>query len=232
MSFQNSPSLETDFAQGEHAEEQEGKRSKSKKKKKTAAEHDQYGNFRSVKVTSKGKVIIGFARQFVKPLHDGQDTNDISDAEYQVKAKEAPHKDFYDAMKNLRKHALALLEMDGEDFTTYSVIEFKIKGDIDKKNSRVNMVLGKRLRRNDKTVKFGPTGDVSMYGNSDYSENEELTTLVLAAIDEIYAYLGGKYADDTDGQLPLFHFRYTRKPRSRRMRPWVCLPVSTPKPGS
>jgi hypothetical protein len=160
--------------------------------------------FRGIKITAKGRVVINFGKRIIKPLEEGQDTNDEVEIDYQIKCNQQPHKDLFDAMKMLRKHALALAEIDVDTkaLTNYTVIGFVISGDIEKQNSRIDMIIGHTVKRTGKIISI-KTGQVVMYGDdSDYKDNEEMSKLVVKAINEVWLLVGGKFQEDD--QLPLF----------------------------
>ncbi len=143
-------------------------------------------------------------------LGNGTDEDDELDQpspigfKYSIKSPRYPHKDFSDAMKKLRKHALAINEMnygDAKALSDYNIIQVKIAGDVTLRQSRVVMVVSKYVNRTEKYVKFS-TCQVTMYGESKYPEAADMTKLIESLIIEAEAYMNGKCQEED--QLPLF----------------------------
>jgi hypothetical protein len=64
------------------------------------------------------------------------------------------------------------------------------------------MIIGHTVKRTGKIISI-KTGQVVMYGDdSDYKDNEEMSKLVVKAINEVWLLVGGKFQEDD--QLPLF----------------------------
>jgi hypothetical protein len=205
-------------------EETELKVSKGKRQSKTL--EDQFTDFekktaeseptvsrilRSLKTTSKGKVIVTFIKKVTMPIKPGQEANEEFLIPYTVKSPYKPHKDLYSAMKKLKKHALALNEIYPDDAKgcdkDYSVIGFNLSGDLDMQTARVDLILGKHVERTGKIIGI-PTGQVALYendeekGGSDYHDIDELATAVEKVAEQVFKYIDGSYAEE--GQLPLF----------------------------
>ncbi len=123
---------------------------------------------------------------------------------YSVKSPRYPHKDFTDAFKKLRKHALAICEMqygDAKALSNYEVIKVKIAGDITLRQSRVVMKVAKFVDRTQKYIKW-TTPQVTMYGESKYEDAPDMAKLIEHLILEATAYMNGKSREDD--QLALF----------------------------
>lgn len=164
-----------------------------------------------IKPGTFNQVFIGFVNVLSDSKNGTEEEEEqIISPEYTAKSPHAPHKDFLDAMKKLRKYALESSEMtvDSKEMPQWNVSEIKIAGDMDMQNSRVQFVMSKLVKRINKYIKVGPTPQVSMYPEKDdalrYHNAEAMTKEIEKVIDEAFKYLSGKYADDEDSQLPLF----------------------------
>lgn len=161
-----------------------------------------------ISINAKGKVSIAFSEVITLPPVEGEDENETSANEYTVRSPNRPHKDFLDAMKKLRKDALAIgeLNFDAKSITSMTVSDIKISGDMVMKQSRVQMTLAKEVKRTGKRIKIGPLPQVTMYGTkeeSDYDNTEAMTQLIEAVVKEAWAYLEEGKCDGEE-QLPLF----------------------------
>lgn len=166
-----------------------------------------------IEITTDGEVIIHFTELRPGEVLSGNGTpEEVEDDEkepaigyhYSIKSPRYPHKDFMNAMKNLRKHALAINEMqygDAKALSDYLVTKVKIQGDVTLRQSRVTMRLEKYVNRTGKYVKI-PVAQVTMYGESKYEEAAEMSKHVENLILEATAYMNGKCQEDD--QLPLF----------------------------
>lgn len=159
-----------------------------------------------ISINAKGKVSIAFSEVITLPPVEGEDESETSANEYTVRSPNRPHKDFLDAMKKLRKDALAIgeLNFDAKSITSMTVSDIKISGDMVMKQSRVQMTLAKEVKRTGKRIKIGPLPQVTMYGEeaSEYDNAEAMTQLIEAVVEEAWLYLGGKC--EGEEQLPLF----------------------------
>ena len=156
-----------------------------------------------IAITAKGKIKITFNEITEIPPVEGAEESTTDVNEYSIKTKRKPHKDLLDAMKKLRKDALAICEMnfDGKAIGSLNVIGIKITGDIVLRQSRVVMTIAKEVKRTGKQIEWS-TPQVTMYGESEYEKAEEMSKLIQALIDETWAYLDGKC--EGESQLPLF----------------------------
>jgi hypothetical protein len=171
---------------------------------------------RMVKTTSKGKIVVSYIKRVTWPLKDGEDKNRVDDVLITGKAPFHQHKDFSAALYRLTKHALELLEIypDKEHGgkKDYTVTGIHVKGDIDMQTARVNLIVGKFVKRTDKIVPI-VTGEVALYDNdgdgSDYADIDALAKDIETLQAEAFAYLDGKAAEEeiklvANNQLPLF----------------------------
>lgn len=132
-----------------------------------------------------------------------EDQELVIDNEFRTRSKLDPHKDFIKAMDKLTKFALELAEIDDNDTSNYSVTAIKIDGDMLLKQSRVTMTLEKYVDRTGGTMSW-KVPQCEMYGQSEYANVNQMTKAIEAVITEAFNFLGGKYADTSKGQLPLF----------------------------
>lgn len=152
-------------------------------------------------------VKIGFGYSTMVENEDSGDNN-FSPIDHGIKAQLRPHKDFVDAMKSLRKYGLEICEMtvDSKEIKDWSVLGFKIVGDMTLHKSRVVLEMAKKVQRTNKIIKFR-TPQVTMFPEKEdterYAEAEKLTRLIEQVITEAWAYLNGKF-EDQEIQLKLF----------------------------
>lgn len=129
--------------------------------------------------------------------------------QFVITGKHRPHKDFVDAMKQLRKFGLELLEITTESVTDWTCQEISISGDVVMKQSRAVLTLAKKVKRTEKVATI-KTPQATMYpGKEDdqrYANAEKMSKQIEACINEAVAYLNGKYETE-DGQLALFPFK-------------------------
>lgn len=184
------------------------KASKAKTKKKEESSDEQpavkigtHDMFREIRITKNDRVVVVIATSVTLPLQEGQETNDVKEAVRTVKSDWEPHADLYDAMKAIRKHGLAMVEIEDKNFSNYGVMKLKISGDVDMQTSRAQIYLGKKVKRTGK-VSIIDCGEVVMYGDSDYKDIDKLTPLIEKIIIEAKAYVGGK--GKHPAQIPLF----------------------------
>jgi hypothetical protein len=153
-------------------------------------------------------VKIGFGHSILMKSESIEEEAETLSTQYQVKAKLRPHKDFVDAMKSLRKHGFEICEMtvDAKEIKQWTVLGFKIAGDMLLHKSRVVLEMGKKVDRTNKIIKF-KTPQVNMFPEADeesrFHDAEKLTGLIESVIEEAWAYLNGKF-EDTDLQMKLF----------------------------
>lgn len=128
----------------------------------------------------------------------------IKKNKFKTESEFMPHKDFIKAMDKLTKFALDLGEINDEDTSNYHCVALKIDGDMVMKQSRVTLSLEKFVDRTSATLQLGDMPQCEMYGDSDYGAVKQLSKAVEEVVEEAYAFLAGKYGDDSKGQLPLF----------------------------
>ena len=166
---------------------------------------------KSISIKPDGKVKIAFNELIAigeRPegniIESDEDEPNILVNEYSVRSPQLAHKDFLDAMKKLRKHALDICEIviDAKNLTSFTVSEVRLDGDIALRQARVQFILSKEVKRTDKQIKIGPTPQTTLYGESEYEGAEALAKLVEAVVSEAFAYLEGK--GENEAQLPLF----------------------------
>lgn len=161
---------------------------------------------KGIKITSKEKVLIEFTKRVTMPATGEEDSID-HDIVIKVKSPHRPHKDLESAIKKLKKHALALFELQVENDKDFSITGMKVSGDIDMQTARVELILGKTIQRTDKIVGI-PVGQISLYANdedeggSEYEGIDDLVKCVEKLNEEVFLYIDGKFADEI--QLPLF----------------------------
>lgn len=161
-------------------------------------------HFKGVKIGSK-KTHCYFEREIVNELKEGEEDNTVYITQYPIKSDTPPHQDLLKALKALTGHALAIGEFEIEGSKAqYTVIEVKIWGDMEMQQSRCELILGKKVKRTDKVIPI-KTGQVSMYGESDYPEFAKMAVLVETVKEEAWAYaFDGKFGTEDPNQLPLF----------------------------
>lgn len=127
------------------------------------------------------------------------------------------HKDLVSSMRSLRKHGLALLGISLDDeskqLKNWHATQVVISGDHTMKQSRAKLTLSVFTERTNKYSKVSPTGQVTMYPESDdkskYHDVDKLTAIIEDIIEEAWSYLNGKYGDpdldvEENPQLILF----------------------------
>ncbi len=172
---------------------------------------------KGVKTTAKGKIVISYVKRITWPLKEGEEQNKIDNVLLNGKLPFKPHKEFYSAMKKLTKHALELLEIYPDEAkggtTEYAALGLIVKGELDDETARVNIILGKHVKRTDKNVNI-QTGEVALYdkgeeGGSSYEDVDALARAVEKLSEAVFEYMDGKAAEEeiqqiASPQLPLF----------------------------
>ncbi len=158
---------------------------------------------RKIEITEDLQVKVTFVEILTVPPDHPENESTIIDNEYKVKSKHLPHTDLLGVMKKLKSHALDIveIEVDSKKKGDYQVSTVKIAGDVLLKQSRVSMVISKKVNRTGKIVPIA-VPQTTMYGESTYPEAEKMSVIIEELIEEVWQYLGGKY--EQDGQLPLF----------------------------
>ncbi len=162
--------------------------------------------FRKLEITSESQVKVKFVEIITSPPDHPENDNKISVRKYSVESEDIPHKDLINLLKKLRPHALASNEMEVEEKTKsqYNVTTVQVDGDVLMKKSRVRFTMTHDVERTGKGVPIGPGGQITMYGDSDYHDHEKMSKIIEELIGEVWEYLGGKYSEESVGQLPLF----------------------------
>jgi len=140
-----------------------------------------------IKIDAEENVEISFSE--IVPLPEkGNGTEEEEDDEpgvltneYTGKFAPKPHKDFTDAMKNLRKLALDVCEMEVGSVVDYNVSGIKISGDLLKRQSRVVLTVSKYVKRTDKVISW-KTPQITMYGESDLIKSSVFRTSELKSV--------------------------------------------------
>lgn len=162
--------------------------------------------FRKLEISDE-LIKIKFVEIITQPSSHPENDNKITARKFSVESEDEPHQDLVVKLKHLKAHVFAINEMeliDKKEKSQYSVNMVQVDGDVFLQKSRVKFGMRKEVDRNGKYVGIGPTGQVTMFGESDYPEHEKMSAIVKELIDEVWLYLSGKYADETPGQLPLF----------------------------
>lgn len=166
--------------------------------------------FRKLEVTKDLEVKINFDEILTLPPLDEGGESRIKVRHHSVFCEDVPHSDLLDALKKLKPHAFDINEMDHPEAKKkqdYRVCAVQVDGDMVLQKSRVKFTMIKHVGRTGKEIKIGPTGQVRMYGQSDYAEHEAMSKLVEKLVDEVWLYLGGKFDEDPEvqpTQLPIF----------------------------
>lgn len=167
-------------------------------------------HFRGVDLGKK-KTMIHFEREIMNELKENEEENSTYFMDYPISTNLPPHIDLVNALKALRPFGFELCEMEVEKSTrhSYNIINVKIKGDMELQQSRVEMVMGHTVKRTSKTIKW-PTGEVAMYGESDYPKFKELAKCIETLKAECYAMafegkFGFEVKDPNQLPIPLFY---------------------------
>lgn len=148
----------------------------------------------------------------LEPIDENAES-DLKKIPYSVDSPIRPHKDLYESMKKLRKHALELLGLDyiandPKNIKPFTVCKIKIAGDYLMKQSRVKMWLSMFVEDTGKIVSI-EVPETTMYGESKYHNIEKMTAIIEDIVEETWSYLEGKNGEDEykNGQLVLFPAR-------------------------
>ncbi len=168
-----------------------------------------------LKITAEGEVQLSFAQILTSDEPQETDGEEAIPDKYinkhTAKSTIKPHKDFLNCLKQLRKHALEIceIEVDSKAISSWHVCGIKISGDVELKKSRVQLILAKDVKRTGKRMEFNNCPQITMYPEPDadsakmYHDIAKLTPIVEDLIEEGFSYLNGKYEDETI-QLKLF----------------------------
>ena len=166
--------------------------------------------FRSIEITRDLEVRISFSEILTLPGIEGGEESRVNVRHHTVFSEDIPHNDLLDVLKKLKPHAFEIAEIDQPDAKKkqdYRVCFVQVDGDMVLQKSRVKFTMIKHVNRTGKEIKIGPTGQVVMYGESDYPEHEAMSKLVEKLVEEVWLYLGGKFNEDPQvqpTQLPIF----------------------------
>lgn len=166
--------------------------------------------FKKLEISSDLKVKIQFQEILtLPPIEEGGESR-LKYRNHTVESDDVPHHDLIELMKKLKPHAFEINEMDQPETkkkTDYRVSMVQVDGDMLLQKSRVKFMMLKNVPRTGKSVKIGPTGQVTMYGESDYVDHEAMSKLIEKLVEEVWLYLGGKFSEDPQiqpTQLPIF----------------------------
>lgn len=151
---------------------------------------------RSIKLKADlSKVTISFVDVVDAESTEGEEDSTVIDTKYTAKSKHKPHKDFVASMRKLLKHALASCEIEIDNLKNYSVLGLNITGDLFMNQSRVVMILAKRVERTEDVIEWS-SPQITLSDESKYQEWKDLQKLVKLVFDEVWLYLQGKHDGD------------------------------------
>lgn len=193
------------LSNGKMEAHKEKKAEKRRKKQEAVIDRTIEKRLRSIQIDPDTlEVKIGFHEVItLAPEGDEEGESHAITNKYTVKSPRKPHKDFVNKMRSLRKYAMELAEINDPDVKNYTVSAVKIDGDMLMKQSRASMVLSKKVERTGKVIDI-KVSQVAMYSDSDYHSHEKMSRAIEELEAEAWAYIGGKYMDETPNQLPLF----------------------------
>lgn len=159
---------------------------------------------RKVKITNEMNVELTFSERATMNVVDDAGKEKFVNNEYSGKFKYKPVDDFINALRNIRRHALPLIDekIGAKELKKYSVNSLTISGSIEEKNARCSMVLIKQIKRSSKPVEI-KVPEVAMFDPNEYDKCEDLVKDVKLVIKEVFAYIGGKCVEEE--QLSLFN---------------------------
>lgn len=158
-------------------------------------------------------VIIKFGHSHAEEIETDEEDGDNM-ATWTGDFPYAPHKDFINCMKSLRKLALEICEISLEDaskeLSSWGVREIKISGNYEMNKARVVLVITKHVKATNKVISFkSPQLTLSPKDEEKlkYPHADKLAKAIREIVDEAWAYINGKYGEDLgpkERQLPLF----------------------------
>lgn len=161
------------------------------------------------------KVKVKFAEVFTAEIVDDapEDAeNEIKKRYFSTTSYDRPHKDMTGSMKKLRKHCLAMIGLELADeskqLAEFAVSGIKMKGDLLMKQSRIQIIFGKKVELTGGIVEM-KTGWFEMYptdeSKSKYVDMDKVANIVEDIAEEVWSYLfDGKFEEVVDPQLALF----------------------------
>jgi hypothetical protein len=143
------------------------------------------------------KVKISFFETVDLEPVDSQKESRLKKREYCFTSDHLPTVNFTQAMRDLLPHALEINEIDLKGNTDqYTVLEVKITGDIFMNQGRVQLAIGKRVKKAKKVVKFGLTPQIELTEKSVYPAWKELKSAIEKAMERAWGYFNGEHYDD------------------------------------
>jgi hypothetical protein len=143
-------------------------------------------------------ITIGFVE--VKDVPVGNHESEPVSTHYMFKSKHRPHKDFELALRKLVDHGLKIWEIEDDNTEDYAIIGLKIAGDFYMNQSRVQLIIAKKVNRTGKIAIFPPSPQTTLSDESDYESWGDLKKLIEVVMKEAWLYIGGKHLID-DVQL-------------------------------
>lgn len=177
--------------------------------------------FKSVKITPDlNKVQVKFIEKIIMEPLPGQDDSQEYHIPHQCTPPFRPHKDLIESLKKLRRPALDFIGINladvSKDVKEFTVLSIKIAGNMDLKQSRVTIILAKKVDKLDELVEF-PIPQIIMYPNEEekvtYWNSDKIAPIVEDIVEEVWSYLyHGKFDDSLPEakqlkQLNLFQVR-------------------------
>lgn len=147
-----------------------------------------------ITIDAKGNVRLTLTEIIIVPPKEADGESSQRTNRYVAECEHKPHEDFANALLGLRKYALEICEAPKEESRTkYSITTVVISGDMAAENSRVMFSMSKKLKTG-KVLNMS-TPQVMMYGE-EFANAKDMTKQIQKVIEEAFAYLGGKNADD------------------------------------
>jgi hypothetical protein len=145
-------------------------------------------------------------RVIVAPMGDEENSQERTNF-HSVTSSFPPHEDFIKAFRlGLRRFAMSMAEFNKKDIplvNQMTVGEMRIAGEQEKKNSRVEFVLMKWIKRTGKGVPIR-TGQAVMYGQDgqEIPETQQMTEAIDLVIAEALKYMDGKNGHNLQLRFP------------------------------
>lgn len=163
--------------------------------------------------TDLNHVFVKFIEIIQHEPKEGEEEGARKQRKYTCDGDNRPHKDLVGEMKKLRKYGLDMLGIELADsakqLKDWTVLQIDIAGDMELKQSRVKIMLGKFVEKTGKVSKI-QTQQMVMYPATDdsskYHEVDKVTNIIEAIAAETFLYCGGKCEEDEkeNRQLALF----------------------------
>lgn len=212
MKLQNAPGLSLNSPVGEipgapHAQTRsEVVKEKKKPFKFVTPNVTMHRSVTGVLITPQGKVKLKIVETITAPPKDPLGESTTTTRKHTSIFDDAPHQDLLSAMKNMREDGMMLNDDDPretENRKKYTVVGLDIRGNMEMKQARAVLTLGKFIKRTNK-INTTKLSEVTLYGQSEYEHAERLAQRVEKAIDEATQFMYGKFADSNPNQLALF----------------------------